>query len=90
MKKLLMAIVCASLFYATAALAAVNVNTAGADQLQTLDGIGQVKAQAIIKERKANGPYENLEDLTRVKGIGQKTVEGLRSEITVDSSDGDQ
>ena len=83
MKKLIFAAVAGSLFYAASALAAVNVNTATTDQLQTLDGIGSVKAQAIVKDRKANGDYNSLNQLTRVDGIGAKTVDSLRSEATV-------
>ncbi|WP_423822371.1 helix-hairpin-helix domain-containing protein [Salinisphaera sp. SPP-AMP-43] len=89
MKKLLMAAVAALLFYAGTALAAVDVNTATAAQLETLDGIGSVKAQAIIADRKANGDYQRLDQLTRVDGIGAKTVEGLRSEATVGKDSGD-
>lgn len=83
MKKFFLAMVVGSLFYAGAAFAAVNINTATADQLQTLDGIGSVKAQAIIKDRNANGDYDSLDQLTRVDGIGDKTVDSLRSEATV-------
>lgn len=83
MKKLMMAVIAGSVFYAASALAAVNINTASVDQLQTLDGIGSVKAQSIIKDRKANGNYDSLNQLTRVDGIGDKTVEGLRSEASV-------
>ncbi|WP_037336449.1 ComEA family DNA-binding protein [Salinisphaera hydrothermalis] len=88
MKKLLMAIVAGSVFYAASALAAVNINTASADQLQTLDGIGSVKAQAIVEDRKTNGDYDSLDQLTRVDGIGDKTVDGLRSEATVGDDSG--
>lgn len=85
MKKFVLSVLVGSLFYATAALAAVNVNTASADQLTSLDGIGSVKAQAIVADRKANGDYDSLDQLARVKGIGNKTVDGLRSEATVGS-----
>lgn len=83
MKRLLLALTCALAFVSTAALAAVNVNTASADQLSQLDGIGDVKAQAIVKDRTANGPYKTLDDMTRVSGVGQKTVDGLREAATV-------
>lgn len=86
MKKLFLAVIIGSLFYATAALAAVNVNTASADQLATLNGIGSVKAQAIIADRKANGDYDSLDQLTRINGIGNTTIEGLRSNATVGNS----
>lgn len=86
MKKFLLAMIVGSLFYATAALAAVNVNTASADQLATLNGIGSTKAQAIIADRKANGDYDSVDQLTRVDGIGNKTVDGLRSDATIGDS----
>lgn len=53
----------------------VNINSAKAPEIaKTLKGIGMSKAEAIIKEREANGPFKSIDDLTRVKGIGPKTV----------------
>ena len=80
MKKILLSIGLAGLLFSGAAAASININTASADQLSTLDGIGQVKAEAIVKDREANGNYNNLQDLTRVSGIGNKTVESIRDE----------
>ena len=74
------------LFLATSAIAKVNINTATAEELATLPGIGQAKAEAIIKDRAANGKYKNIEDLTRVKGIGDKMVLKLKKEATVKSN----
>lgn len=65
---------------ATTALAAVNVNTADAEQLATLDGIGDVKAESIIEYREEHGQFDSIDQLTEVNGIGDKTVEGLRDE----------
>lgn len=73
------------LFMATTAWAAVNVNTATAEELQTLDGVGEVKAQAIVDYRKDNGEFESKSDLTEVNGIGPSTLDGIRSEVTLDS-----
>lgn len=54
----------------------IDVNSADAEQLTTLEGIGSVKAQAIVDERKAHGPFKSAEDLmSRVSGIGPKTIE---------------
>ncbi|MGM0563882.1 MAG: ComEA family DNA-binding protein [Pseudomonadota bacterium] len=69
-----------------AALAAdaVNINTATVEQLdQRLNGVGPSKAQAIVSYRKAHGSFDSVEALAEVKGIGQRTVEKNRSEITV-------
>lgn len=53
----------------------VNINTANLTELCSLSGIGPVKAQAIIDYRKEHGPFQTPEDLIKVKGIGQKTLE---------------
>jgi competence protein ComEA len=58
----------------------VNINTASAEELT---GIGQAKAEAILADRAANGPYAAPEDLTRVKGISQRMVQQWESDITV-------
>lgn len=62
----------------------VNINTASAEQLQTLPGIGQTRAEAIVADREANGPYRLPEDITRVSGIGQGILEGILDYITVE------
>ncbi|SFR55356.1 competence protein ComEA [Marinobacter daqiaonensis] len=60
----------------------VNINTATAAELAVLDGIGESKALAIVADRNANGPFESEDDLTRVRGIGDATVESNRNRIT--------
>ncbi len=70
------------LFLATAAFAKVNINTADAKELATLPGIGQVKAEAIVKYRKDNGKFKNVNDLKGVKGIGDKVVIKIKPEVT--------
>jgi len=64
-------------------LAAVNINTASVDELSSLKGIGQVKAEAIIKYREANGEFKNVSEIVNVKGIGEKTMEKIKDEISV-------
>ena len=54
--------------------ARVDLNTAGLEALCTLPGIGEKKAQAILDDRAVNGPYERVEDVTRVSGITQNTI----------------
>jgi competence protein ComEA len=63
-------------------VAPINVNTADAELLTELPGIGPAKAAAIIEEREANGPFESAEDLTRVSGIGPGTVANLEDQVS--------
>ena len=64
----------------------VNVNTASAGQLQTLSGIGPALSQRIIDYRTTHRPFRQPTELQRVRGIGPKTLETLRSRITVEAS----
>ena len=61
----------------------VNVNTASQAALETLPGIGPVKARAIIDYRNANGAFHSPGDLIKVTGIGEKTLENLLPYVTV-------
>lgn len=67
----------AAILAVPAALAGpVNVNAADAQALaEALEGVGLAKAEAIVQEREANGPFKDANDLSRVKGLGAKTVE---------------
>jgi competence protein ComEA len=65
--------------------AAINVNQASATELQRLPRIGPVLSQRIIDER-AKAPFKSIDELRRVKGIGPKTLEGLRPYVTVETS----
>lgn len=62
--------------------AVVNINTATAAELTRLDGIGETKALAIVADRDTNGPFESEGDLTRVRGIGDITVEKNADRMT--------
>ncbi len=77
----------ATLILAFAALAhagePIDINRADATALEQLHGIGPAKAQAIVEFREANGPFLQVEDLAKVKGIGLRTVEQNRSVMTV-------
>lgn len=61
----------------------IDLNRADAATLEQLHGIGPAKAQAIVEFREANGPFLQVEDLAKVKGIGLRTVEQNRSVMTV-------
>ena len=56
----------------------VNVNTATAEELQLLPGIGAARADALIDLRKQRGGFKSLEQLKEVKGIGDASLERLR------------
>ncbi|MGI9248828.1 MAG: ComEA family DNA-binding protein [Woeseiaceae bacterium] len=62
----------------------VNVNTADAETISAeLKGVGLSKAAAIVEYRKKHGPFKNVDDLSLVKGIGERTVDLNRSDIQV-------
>ena len=82
MKKALLTL--AMIFYfVTSAIAGVNINTADMAALEALPGIGQAKAQAIIDYRAANGNFSSVEDLTQVKGIGEKLLAKIKDLVEV-------
>ena len=68
----------------------INVNTATAEELETLTGIGPSLAQAIIDYRAEHGDFTAAEDLLNVKGIGEAKLEGFRAEITFTEEDGNE
>jgi competence protein ComEA len=63
--------------------ARVNLNSASADELARLPGVGPAKARAIVDYR-SEEPFRKPEDLRKVKGIGDKLYERLKDQITVD------
>ena len=62
----------------------INLNTADEYELQRLPGIGEQRAADIIAYRQANGPFETVDDLDEVPGIGQGILDGLRDYAAVD------
>lgn len=85
MKRLLLVLI---IFFAFSgmALAAVNLNSASLTELQAVNGIGPKKAEAIVEYRKKNGPFKTVDDLKKVSGFGDKSLEKMRSELTVDGA----
>jgi comEA protein len=63
--------------------AKVNINSAGLNELQALPRIGPKIAQRILDFRKEHGPFKRVEELMKVKGIGEKMFGSLKDLITV-------
>jgi len=61
----------------------ININTADVTELDSLPGIGPTYAQRIVDYRNANGPFLRIEDVTKVKGIGDKTFTKFKDLITI-------
>ena len=66
------------------AVKAVNINTATAEQLSQLDGIGKAKAEAIIVYRQQHGQFKSLDDITQVRGIGKAILDKNRSMLALE------
>lgn len=66
----------------------VDINTADAETISAeLKGIGMAKARAIVEYREKHGPFKSADDLSLVKGIGERTVEINRDDILVSSTE---
>ncbi len=62
----------------------IDINTADSATIaESMKGVGEAKAAAIVKYRKKNGPFKSIDDLMQVKGIGEKTVEANRDILSV-------
>jgi|SRR5690554_3469444 len=64
-------------------VAPININTADVQELTELKGIGESKAQAIIAWRDENGPFESVEQLLQVSGVGEATLNTIRHQISL-------
>jgi competence protein ComEA len=73
----------ALLAYTGLAFAVVNINSASKEQLETLEGVGPVKAQAIIDYRKKNGPFKKVDDIKKVDGIGEATFSAIKKDLVL-------
>jgi competence protein ComEA len=90
MKHLMGVVLLVLMFLTGAAWAApVNINTAEAPALMAaIKGVGEKKAQAIVQYRKQHGPFKSVDELANVPGIGEKTVEKNRNNLTIGKSGG--
>ncbi len=66
-----------------ASMQKININQADAKTLTTLKGVGKDRAAKIIEYRETNGPFEKVEDLMKVKGIGKKIFEQNKNVLSV-------
>ena len=63
--------------------AKISLNKATIEELQTLSGIGEAKAKAIIKYREENGEFKKIDDIKNVSGIGDSAFEKIKDQITL-------
>ena len=61
----------------------ININTANAEQLTSLTGIGEAKAKAIIEYRNVNGAFKSIDDIMEVSGIGESVFVKIKDHITI-------
>lgn len=66
-----------------AAVSTVNVNTASANEIAAIPGLGEKKSMAVVKYREKHGPFARIEDLKKVDGIGNKLFEKIRPYVAV-------
>ena len=78
-----MKILFSMLLFVSFMFASVNINSANQKDFASLNGIGDKKAVAIVAFRKANGCFKSIDDLVKVKGIGQKIIDKNRDNLTL-------
>ncbi|MDR2080571.1 MAG: helix-hairpin-helix domain-containing protein [Campylobacteraceae bacterium] len=79
MKKIILCL----LFLAVSLFAKIDLNSADAETLASIKGVGEKKAEAIIEYREKNGKFTKIEDVLKVKGIGDKLLEVIKQEAEV-------
>ncbi|MGK0362066.1 MAG: competence protein ComEC, partial [Bradymonadia bacterium] len=75
---------------ATGSATGIDINTANATELKRLPGVGKATAKRIIDYRTENGPFRNIDDLIKVRGIGKKTLAKMRAQVRVSAPPGGQ
>lgn len=85
MEKLFIALALCCLLANPAFAAPVDINTSSRTHLESVAGIGPGKAKAIIEYRNTHGPFKNVDELDNVAGFGKKSIDKIRSNITVSS-----
>lgn len=63
----------------------IDLNQADVYELQRLPGIGEKRAQAIVEYREEHGPFQSVEDITQVSGIGEAILSGFQEYVTVEA-----
>lgn len=81
MKRAFLALLLGACLIGGNALAKVNVNEASLEELDTLPGIGEARAQAIIDYRRRNGPFKSLRDLKKVPELSDSVVDGMKGKV---------
>ena len=81
--KQIIALTTTFLVFFSTSFAQVNINTANEQELQTLKGIGEIKAKSIVDYRTENGDFSAIEDITNVSGIGEAMFNTIKDDITV-------
>ncbi|MEE8186003.1 MAG: helix-hairpin-helix domain-containing protein [Thermodesulfobacteriota bacterium] len=67
----------------------ININVATAKELQRLEGVGKAISKRIVEYREENGPFKDIEEVKKVKGIGKITFEKIKDLITVGEEGGE-
>lgn len=77
-------LICSLIASANVLAEKLNINTADADHIAAeMTGVGENKAKAIVEYRKQHGNFKSIDELARVKGIGEKTVEKNRDNLAL-------
>jgi competence protein ComEA len=71
------------LFLALSLFAKIDINSADAKTLTSINGLGEKKAAAIVEYRVKNGKFKSVDELTNVKGVGKKLLEKIKAEVEV-------